>query len=195
MGALMSCSSALIQPLWGVLCDRYGCHRSFYIASGIITPLIYLWIILSGSAAELIICALLSGIFINCIQNMANGWIAGLNAEGHSINYGATRSFGSLAFAIMAVVLGKVADLWGFFALVAGMAVCGLCCVGFSISIPKIVTAPRPERGEPAPTLREGLKVLFAQREYMVLVLCGFLAMFGLTGIVSYYPVLLADMG
>lgn len=195
MGALMSCSSALIQPFWGVLCDRYGCHRIFYIASGIIMPLIYLWIILSGSAVELIICALLSGVFINCMQNMSNGWIAGLNAEGHSVNYGATRSFGSLAFAIMAVLLGKVADLWGFFALVAVMAVCGICSIGFSFSIPKIEATRLPGSGGSAPTLREGLKALFAQRDYMVMVLCGFLAMFGLAGIASYYPVLLAEMG
>lgn len=195
MGALMSLSSALVQPLWGVLCDRYGCHRQLYIASGIIAPLLYLWIIASRSAAELTICALLSGLFINCIQNMANGWIAGLNAGGRSINYGAARSCGSLAFAVTAVVLGKVINLWGLNALVVGMACCGAVCIGVSLGIPGGRAVLPAESGESAPTLREGLQVLLAQPDYMVFVFCGFLAMFGVAGMAAYYPVLLSEMG
>ena len=193
MGALLSLTSAAVQPVWGILCDRYHCHRVFYVLSSIATPLLYLWIIRSSSVWELMVCALLSGMFINCIQNMGNGWIASLNVSGCRINYGAARSCGSLAFAVMAVIQGQIIRQWGMYGLVVGMAGCGAVCTLAACSLPKGSQSRSTE--ESRPSLREGLSMLITQRDYMVLILCGFLATFGVAGLAAYYTVHLANMG
>lgn len=197
LGALASCSSTLVQPVWGNLCDRCRCHRVFYIISSIATPLLYSWIIRSGGLWELAVCALLSGMFINCIQNMGNGWVSSLNAEGYRINYGASRSCGSLAFAVMAALLGKAIHSLGYPGLVGGMALCGLVCVLVSFTIPKsgAPAGRTPEKTKEGPRLREGLRILLRQREYVAVVLSGFLAMTGVAGVNSYFSGYLATLG
>lgn len=197
--ALTSCSSTLVQPLWGILCDKYRCHRFFYLLSSLATPLIYLWVIGSGTIAELALCSLLSGMFVNCIQNMGNGWVSCLNAEGRQINYGASRSCGSLAFAIMAALLGRAVHHWGYPGLVGGMALCAVLCAAVSFTIPKSrkVAAAEPQKNTVSdePTLREGLRILLANRSYMVVVISGFLAMFGVGGLNAYLAPHLTAMG
>jgi len=199
LGALTSCSSTLVQPLWGILCDKYRCHRFFYLLSALAAPLIYLWIIGSGSILELVICSLLSGMFVNCIQNMGNGWVSSLNAEGRQINYSASRSFGSLAFAIMAALLGRAVHHWGYAGLIGGMSLCAVFCAVVAFTIPKsrrmIETPATREKSPDEPTLREGLNILLRQREYMAVVFSGFFAMFGIAGISSYLSAHLSAMG
>lgn len=197
LGALTSCSSTFIQPIWGILCDRYHCHRVFYMISSLAAPFLYICIIRSASIPALALCALLSGMLINCIQNMGSGWISSLNAEGYQINYGASRSCGSLAFAVMAVGLGWAIQSFGYSGLVGGMALCGLVCMAVSFTIPKS-RGQRPSSSEAvssAPTLAEGLRMVTRQREYMVVVWSGFLSMSGIAGVSSYFSAYLATLG
>lgn len=193
--ALTYCASTLIQPIWGILCDRYRCHRVFYLISSVLTPLLYIWIIRTPSIPALAFCALLSGMFINCIQNMGGSWISSLNAEGHMINYGAARSCGSFAFAVMAVVLGWAIELWDYPGLVGGMAVCGVLCILVSFTLPKSKGSAARQASDPAPTLSEGLGLLVHKREYMIVVISGFLAMSGIAGVSSYFSAYLATLG
>lgn len=193
--ALTYCASTLMQPIWGILCDRYRCHRVFYLISSIFTPLLYIWIIRTPDIPALALCALLSGMFINCIQNMGSSWISSLNAEGCMINYGVTRSWGSLSFAIMSIVMGWAIDLWGYPGLVGSMAVCGLFCILVAFSLPKSKGISTKQAAEPAPTLSEGLRLLVRQREYMVVVISAFLAMSGIAGVSSYFSAYLATLG
>ena len=199
LGALTSCSSTLVQPLWGILCDKYRCHRFFYLLSSLAASLIYLWIIGSGSIVELVICSLLSGIFVNCIQNMGNGWVSSLNAEGRQINYSASRSCGSLAFAVMAALLGRAMHYWGYHGLIGGMVLCAAVCAAVSFTIPKsrksAETAAAQKTARKEPALREGLGLLLRQEEYMVVVCSGFFAMFGVAGLNAYFAAHLTAMG
>ena len=148
--------------------------------------------------AGLALCALLSGMFINCIQNMGSSWISSLNAEGYQLHYGAARSCGSLAFAVMAVVLGWAIERWGHPGLVGGMAVCGLICILVSVTLPRSrggVRQPGRAPDQAAPTLSEGLRLLTRQREYLVVCVSGFLAMSGVAGVSSYFSAYLATLG
>ena len=195
LGGLMSCVSTLVQPVWGLLCDRRRCYRSFYLLSAAAMLVVYTWIIRAGTTAELAVCAALSGMFINCIQNMGNGWVAALNAQGRAVNYGVSRSCGSLAFAIMAVALGWALERFGHRGLVGGMTLAGLCCAAVSFTIPRPKALPRTAEDAPGPGMGEGLRVLTGQREYMLVVLSGFFAMAGVAGINAYFSAYLAIMG
>lgn len=194
LGALTSCSSTLIQPVWGILCDRCRCHRAFYILSSLAAPLLYLCMIRTASLPVLALCALLSGILVHCIQNMGNGWISSLNAEGRQINYGVCRSCGSLAFAVMAVVFGWAIQAFGYPGLICGMALCGAACAAVSLTIPKS-GVQAPSAASSAPALAEGLRVITKRREYLVVVWSGFLSMSGIAGVSAYFSAYLAALG
>lgn len=196
LGALTSLSCTLIQPVWGILCDRFRCHRLFYLITGITMPLLYHLITRTTLLPLLVLEALLSGMFINCMQNMGNGWVTSLNTEGRQIDYGTSRSCGSFAFAIMAVALGRAVDRWGYTGLVGGMALCGLVCVTTAFTIPRSAGhSAKPGRDDTAPTLREGLRVILRQRTYLLVIFSGFLAMTGLAGISAYFSAYLAVLG
>lgn len=197
LGALTSCSCTLIQPVWGIVCDRFRCHRLFYFLTAAAMPLLYLCITRTASLPVLALCAALSGMLVNCMQNMGNGWISSLNAEGHAIDYGTSRSCGSFAFAIMAVVLGWAVNRWGYAGLIGGMALCGAVCVLVSLTLPRSTgRGVRTEAaGEEAPTLKEGLAILLRQRPYLVMLGCAFLAMMGLAGVSSYFSAYLGTLG
>lgn len=195
LGALTSCSSTLIQPVWGILCDRRRCHRAFYILSGLAAPLLYLCMIRTASLPALALCALLSGMLIHGIQNMGNGWISSLNAEGRQINYGACRSLGSLAFAVMAVVFGWAIQRFGYSGLICGMALCGAACISVSLTIPNSEGRPSSAAESSALALAEGLRILMKQREYLAVVWSAFLAMSGIAGVSAYFSAYLATLG
>ncbi|MCC8061552.1 MAG: MFS transporter [Clostridiales bacterium] len=194
-GAMTYFSSTLAQPVWGNLCDRYGCHRVFYWISAVVTPILYIWIVRLTSLPALVVCSLISGMFVNCIQNMGNGWVSSLNAEGHQINYGISRSCGSLAFAVMAVVLGWAIQLWDYAGLIGGMALCGLLCIAVSLTIPRSKGVKRQPGEERDSSLSEGLRILLAQKEYVAVVVGGFLAMTGVAGVSTYFSAYLAILG
>ena len=193
-GALTSLSSSLIQPVWGILCDRYRCHRVFYLISSLVIPLLYLVILRVFSLPALAVCALISGMFINCIQNMGNGWVSALNGEGCRINYGLSRSFGSLAFAVMSVVLGWAIQVWGYPGLICGMALCGTCCILSSFTIPR-ARERAPRESAAAPRLSQGLRIITGDREYLLVVVAAFFSMAGVAGINSYFSAYLAMLG
>ena len=196
LGALTSCSCTLIQPVWGFLCDRFRCHRLFYWITGISMPLLYALITRTALLPLLALYALLSGMFINCMQSMGNGWISSLNGDGYSINYGTSRSCGSFAFAIMAVVLGWALDLWGYAGLIGGMALGGLVCIAMSLTIPRSTgRAAGDAQAADQPTLAAGLRQILRQREYLIVIVSGFLAMTGIAGVNSYFSAYLATLG
>ncbi|MBR3297517.1 MAG: MFS transporter, partial [Firmicutes bacterium] len=190
IAALTYLASALIQPVWGILCDRYSCHRVFYWIGGLAGPLIYLAICLSDSLWVLILCGLLSGMFLQALQNMSTGWIAGLNNAGYNIIYGKTRSFGSLAFALASLVYGRAVLFFGNNAIPAIMAVLGLVAVYASCRLPKVSDAAKAAESISAGaaeekngiSLSEGIRILLKQRDYVFFVSACFLAIMGFAG-------------
>ena len=197
VGALVALASAAVQPLWGLLCDRYCCHRLFYVLGGVLAPLIYFAIAKSGSVPVLIVCALLSGCFIHCLQNMSNGWVAGLNhREGRKISYSSSRGWGSLAYALAAILFGQAVLRFGDFAVPALMGVFCTATIAASFAIPRIRAAKEEQGGQASrPNLKEGLSILLHRRSYVAFVFCCFLGVFALAGISTYFPVLLAELG
>jgi len=202
IAALTYLASTLIQPVWGILCDKYSCHRVFYWIGGIAGPLIYLTIILSDALWVLILCGLLSGMFLQALQNMSTGWIAGLNNEGYQVVYGKTRSFGSLAFALASLVYGRAVLHFGNTAIPAIMAVLGLVTVYAYCRIPKVSAAAQgggsgdgAQANASGLSLAEGIRMLLKQKEYVIFVAACFLAVMGFAGTSTYHQPFLTELG
>jgi len=193
--ALVYAASTLSQPLLGILCDRFMCHRFLYIISGAVAPLTYLWVIVSRSISELFFCAILSGVFMNSMLNMCNSWVDGLNRQGCGIDFGTARSFGSMSFAFMSIVFGWVVKHSGSdLSIIVLMGVFGLLSIVLALRVPK-VDREKLTVGDSRPRLSEGLGILLRKRDYMLFVAAGFLAMLGLSGLSAYFAVYLLELG
>lgn len=192
MSAVVSLASTLVQPLWGVLCDRRGCHRGFYVLGAVLCPVIYYTISRTQRIWLLFVCAALSGCFVNCLQNMANGWVAGLNSRGRKVEYSAARGCGSMMYALAAILYGRAVLVFGNGAIPALMVAFGVGVIVVSARIPRVecIAGAREKVN-----LREGLSILLRQRDYVIFVLCAFLAMFSLAGTGTYFAVFLDELG
>jgi PPP family 3-phenylpropionic acid transporter len=196
VGALIALSSAAVQPLWGILCDRYRCHRLFYLLSGLLCPVLYWVIQRTRQTPVLLSCAFLSGCFVNCMQNMANGWVAALNGQGHRVSYSMARGCGSISYALAAILYGKAVLLFGNAAIPFLMAVFGLLIITAAFRILKPEAQHSTPLGAREPSgLREGLSLLLRQRDYVVFVSCCFLAVSALSGVSTYFSVFVTQLG
>lgn len=200
IAALTYLTSTLIQPVWGILCDKYSCHKVFYFIGGVAGPLIYLTICLSDSLGVLILCGLLSGIFMQALQNISSGWIAGLNNEGRVVSYGHARSFGSLAFALASILYGQAVLIFDNRAIPAIMAVMGLVAIYAATRLPRVSAKGSPaEISVAAPaeniTLSEGVRTLLKQRNYVIFLIACFLGIMGFAGSNTYLQPFLAEQG
>ena len=200
IAALTYLASTLIQPVWGILCDRFSCHKLFYFIGGLGGPLIYLTICLSEQLWVLILCGLLSGMFLQALQSMSTGWIAGLNNAGRSIVYGKTRSFGSLAFALASILYGQAVLLFDNRAIPAIMAILGLVTVYAACRLPKAESSPQSGRdaaqdAERAISLGEGVRKILEQKDYVIFVAACFLAVMGFAGMSTYHQPFLTELG
>jgi PPP family 3-phenylpropionic acid transporter len=138
--ATATSTASLIAPfILGQLCDRLRLHKPLFFLGLFIGPL-SLFIIRGTDALPIIVlCAvLLSGLCMN-LQIIPAGWIASLNAGGRKIDFGFARSFGSLSFALMSVVVGIVLERFGMISMPVMMAL-----MAVTVLIP-VLMLPKPE--------------------------------------------------
>lgn len=173
--ATATSTASLIAPfILGQLCDRLRLHKPLFFLGLFIGPLSLFIIRGTDVLPVIVLCAvLLSGLCMN-LQIIPAGWIASLNAGGRKIDFGFARSFGSLSFALMSVVVGIVLERFGMISMPVMMAL-----MAVTVLIP-VLMLPKPERvtrnREDTPGLGATVKELASNRPYMILLVCNALA-------------------
>jgi len=176
-----------------MLCDRFHCHRLFFIMTGILSPLLFLVIRHLNSVPGLLLCAVVCGAVLTCMLNMSGSWVSSLRRDGITIDFGVARSCGSFSFAIMALLYGRAISRFGDSGLTVLMAACGLLCVLLSFGIPQNTRSDSSRNT--VSRERIDLSSLLKNRPYRRFLLIGFLSMVGLAGSSVYYVVLLTQLG
>lgn len=182
------------QPVWGMLIDRTGSPRRLTLLCAAGSAVCYFVLVFSGGVKPLAIgaTAVIYALFYP-MNGMVDSWVSKLINEGYRINYGQTRSAGSLCYALAAVVLGFAVarlGLWVAAAIMAAVAV-WTCAT--------LMRLPDPVRQTEGPTQRPGVRQaavhLMRNRPYMLFVLAYFLMSMTMTPENTYYPVVIAEMG
>lgn len=191
--ATVSAGTALItQPLMGVLCDRLGWYRLLYLAAAVLGP-VSIWMLMhAGSFAGILIWSCIFGGITMRAQFLGEGWIAALNAQGRSLDYGRSRSAGSLSFALASVVIGLIIERAGLGCTVLLLLIFGVCMSAAVLGLtePSLRAGDGPKESFWAKALK-----LASEREYLALSVCSFLACIPFNASLTYYPIFLTEVG
>lgn len=192
---VMSLSSALAQPLWGIYCDRSGRLKQSLIGSTLIS-LPFAWLLIAAGRQPVVLIlsiAILSATFMSMLS-IIDAWVLKLENHGETVNYSLSRGFGSLFFAIAAIVFGRLLDQMGM-QLIApafiGIAIF-LAITTFFIKAPK----PEAHHGKGNGSMAKSLSLLLGNRRFVVLIVSVSILFTGTGAIdMTFYPVLMKELG
>jgi MFS transporter, PPP family, 3-phenylpropionic acid transporter len=111
IGLLFSLGPVLglfIQPLWGILCDRFGWERRILMLSTIAAPLLALGYWAAGAHFWLYALTALGLAITYSAMTPISEALTVRHAQQRGVSYGGIRLLGSISFAITTAVLGEV---------------------------------------------------------------------------------------
>jgi PPP family 3-phenylpropionic acid transporter len=192
---IMACNitSIIMQPTWGFLADRFHRQREFVICACSFGSILY-FVMMYHSGILWVVVACAMGIYasFHCMMNLIDSWVAKLMVENGDINYGATRSVGSVTYAVTAAVFGFSVSSFGniiapycFFALNLV-----LCAAAYRVPNPVHKSARREN-----PSLRETAGYLLSNVPFVLLVLACFLNTFCNSTTGTFYSVVMFELG
>jgi MFS transporter, PPP family, 3-phenylpropionic acid transporter len=192
---VMSFASAIAQPAWGIFCDRSGKLKQTLIIS-ILISLPFAWLLIAAGKNPVLLTlsiAVLSATFLSMLA-IIDAWVMKLDNHGEKVNYSLSRGFGSLFFAIAALVFGRVLDQAGMW--VIAPAFMGIAAV-LAVTV-LFIKAPRPEahHGKGNGSMMRSVSLLLENRRFMVLIISVSLLFTGTGAIdMTFYPVLMKELG
>ncbi len=193
LSMVASLASVVVQPLWGIACDRTGRLRRIFLLNILATIPLSFCLLLGNRSAALMGCAvfLLSSTFTT-MGAVLDSWSLKLINQGHSIRYSLTRSFGSLAYAVMAVLFGRLLDVAGMGIIPFAFAV----LAGLMILITLYTTAPAREAhhgagGNPL----AAFPILMRNRRFLLMIASMTLLYIGNGAIMVFMPVRMQVLG
>ena len=121
-----SLATMIIQPLWGLWCDKTGMLRSIFVGSVFIAILFSfgLWLGKSGPFIIGVSVFFIASTYL-VMGTILDSWIMKMANQGSPIRYNITRGFGSLSYAVVSIGFGRLLDIFGlqiippFFAVMA----------------------------------------------------------------------------
>lgn len=180
-------------PLMGQLCDRWQLNKLLFIVAAVVAPAAFFVIQHAHGFWVVVLCAV---VFYACcisVQSVPGGWIAALNADGHNINFSFTRSFGSLSFALISIVIGLIVGKCGIESLPLLLVAFGGMLVAAVLPLP---TQPKqtPQK-ERSVKFIPALKVLLRNKPYVLLLLCSILYTIPGSVFFTYFAVYFSQLG
>lgn len=171
---LAALGAMILRPLLGTLCDRVVCVRPLTLLGAFVSSLCYTGLVFGPPIHALqLTLAVLTHVTICSTTSVVDSWSTRLIFDGYRINFGLTRSAGSLFYAIACALFGMAMAQFGpkpgtFVLIVLFLALVFIVC-----RLPDPTLAPRTQK---TVTLARGLAVLCRSRVYCLTLLGIFLA-------------------
>jgi MFS transporter, PPP family, 3-phenylpropionic acid transporter len=190
---LAALASSITKPIWGYIHDKYSYSKQIVLIVNAVGCLSYILLVLSNGThgfVELAVMGVISSIM--GMMNFIDSWAIRLLSEGYILNYGATRSGGSLTYAITGIVFGYIMNSFG---IIPGISI----MIGiFMIQVATVLTIPnaknQPEINK-RPKLSTGLKYLLHNKPYILLLITFFLSSIPMSATDSFFPLLITKLG
>lgn len=187
-------ASALLQPVLGHLCDTRG-HERLIVLTATFLPAGFLFLLWQWGHIFAVALAA-TALTYSSVQSMTgviDSWASKLKGEGHLLNFSATRSFGSVAYALTSLLFGMALDFFGI--RVAPLAV--LLC--FPLMLAVLLMIPEPSRKGAAGAIREAFaktcRSLLGLRPYRLFLVCYFLVMLPFASYTTFFPLWFEQLG
>lgn len=158
------------KPFWGFLNDRFGCAQQCTLW-GAAAGYGFFWLLTGAGGNMALVFLSVMGLYVTfmCLMGFVDAWAVRLISDGYALNYGATRSGGSLSYAVMAVIFGVLLERYGSFSGRLLLGILLVLLVFIALSIPNPQRAPERTRV----SMRDGVTSLKSNRAYLI-VLCAY---------------------
>ena len=205
IGVIAMCASGvnvLSQPIWGKICDRSPKIKKIFIIAllaGIVGSLI-LPLGRIGPAIT-VVSVLILNASVMPLSGIIDAWILRMNASGYRIDYGFTRSFGSVFYAVTAAFFGYLLDGIGLWLTTPAFIGCAVVLALVALSVKEPTPVEESEEGRRAEQVRakepffSGIQKLAKNSRYLIAILCCMLMSMGNNAATLFFPVRMTELG
>ena len=193
LSMVASLATVLVQPLWGMACDRLGRLRGTIVLN-VLASIPIAFGLLTGKDRPVLmgmVVFLLAATFIS-MGPMVDSWTIKLINQGHAINYSLTRGIGSLVYACVAIAFGWFLDLAGMTVIPYAFSLLALLLAAFMLLTQRPARElHHDEKGSPF----VAMSALIKNRPFMLMLLSLVLLYAGNGAIMVFMPVRMELLG
>ena len=186
LSAIRSVALILTPLIWGTMADRYRIRRPIYILCSFVSTGIWAFYLYTTNFWAMLVITVFYGIFYSPIISFLEAFAMDV-LDTRKISYGKLRGWGSIAFIITVIVLGKVIDLYSIEIILALIFFGSLAQALISIKIPDIQVKKKTAFFSKA-------KVLL-NRRVIVFLFCAFLMLVSHGTYYGFYSIHLDKLG
>lgn len=180
----------VVQPLYGILADRWGYRVTLLVAS-LISSVCYLGYLQDGGFSWLIVVTVVMSLFYNTLQPVLDSIALQVARDNPRFSYGALRIAGAAGWAVTGIITGQVIDAVDIRMIFIVSFISMFLVFIFSFFIPKSV---RNENGG-SDSGYKNLSAVISNRSLLFLLLCVFIVSAGATTIWNFYSTYMKQNG
>lgn len=186
LSAIRSIALVLFPLVWGGLADRFHIRRPIYIFCSFISTAIWAFYLYTTDFWEMLFITVFYGIFYSPIISFLEAFTMDVLGTKKK-SYGRMRGWGSIAFIMTVLLLGKVIDIYSIEIILILIFLGSLAQALISIKIPDIQIKKQT-------SFSSNAKVLF-KRPVIVFLFCAFLMLVSHGTYYGFYSIHLENLG
>jgi PPP family 3-phenylpropionic acid transporter len=151
LSAAFPLMALFVGPALSLLADRRRWQKRILLISIGSTGVLLILFIFPRTFAPLLVLVLLRALMFSPMMSIADGMVARM-ASRHHIDYGKLRLWGSLSFALAALICGALWERWGFEAMFIVTSILTLPVLWAATGLEESTPANRPATSAPTTT-------------------------------------------
>ena len=186
LSAIRSFALVLCPPIWGFMADRFQTRRPIYIFCNFISTVIWVFYFFTTDFWAMLVISGFYGIFYTPIISFLEAFTMDVLGK-EKKSYGRIRAWGSIAFIVVVITLGKIIDLYSIEIILILIFTGSMFQAGISLKIPSITITKEKSF---TPKVRVLLK-----RRAIVFLFCAFLMLVSHGTYYGFYSIHLENLG
>ena len=186
LSAIRSVAMVFFALIWSTLADRFQIRRPLYILCNFISTAVWACFFFSTDFWVMLVITVFYTIFYAPIISFLEAFTMDVLGQ-EKKSYGHLRVWGSLAFIMTVIVLGKIIDIFSIKIILALIFAGSLVQAAISVQIPGIRTLKQTSFSVKAKVLLKGRVIVF--------LFCAFLMLVSHGTYYGFYSIHLSDMG
>lgn len=186
LSALRTVATILFALLWATLADRFQVRKSIYILCNFISAAIWVFYFYTTDFGGMLVITVFYGIFYAPLISFLEALTIDILGKRRK-DYGRIRVWGSIAFIMTVILLGKIIDLYSIEIILAFIFAGSLLQAFISAKIPDIAVAKKE-------SFIPGTKI-FTEKRAVIFLFCAFLMLVSHGTYYGFFSIHLAGLG
>lgn len=166
--ALGGVVTVIAQPLWGMISDKLKTLRKIMLILVAMTAIFGYFLYQVDSFLLLVLLAMFVYFFLMPLDPLSES-LTFTTTETNGISYGSVRTYGSLGYAILSLIIGYLTDWFGMGAIGLSFVVIGIICFAIVWNIPDVPSSSTP-------VTIDSLKKVLANKEMILFLILIFIS-------------------